>query len=59
MVCRGILSYPVIEQGGDGRPVEVWHKQHMASINLIASNVPKLGNDHPISRGMLVLRYIA
>ena len=52
MVSPGILSYPVTETGGDGQPVVVWHRENLAVINLIASNLPKLGNDHPISRGV-------
>lgn len=49
IVCRGLLSYPVEGVGGDGQPLVAWTQEHIAAINLIASNVPKLGNDHPIS----------
>lgn len=50
VVSRGLLSYPHSEKDQDGNMVEVWTTRNIASINLIASNVPKLGNDHPICR---------
>ena len=55
-MCRGLLSYPIRHEGGDGVPVEAWQQENVAVINLIASNVPKLGNDHPISDGQSVCR---
>ena len=51
VVCRGLLSYPTQEVGGDGQPVEIWRNKHIGCINMIASNVPMLGVDHPICKG--------
>eukprot|EP00048_Salpingoeca_helianthica_P023945 m.28474 g.28474 ORF g.28474 m.28474 type:complete len:871 (+) comp9086_c0_seq2:192-2804(+) len=50
VVTRGLLSYPEIKPDERGGTVEVWKSRNIASINLIASNVPKLGNDHPICK---------
>eukprot|EP00047_Mylnosiga_fluctuans_P023539 m.139911 g.139911 ORF g.139911 m.139911 type:complete len:857 (-) comp9621_c0_seq5:187-2757(-) len=50
IVCRGQLSYPVTEAGPDGAKSTVWKSKNIGCINLIASNVPLLGNDHPICK---------
>ncbi len=55
-MCRGIFSHSVTETDADGQPVQVWHRQQMACINMIASNVPKLGADHPICEGAAAAR---
>lgn len=43
VIDRAVLEYPEMERG-----VEVWRKENIGAVNMIATNLPFLGDDHPI-----------
>jgi len=50
VVCRGTFSFLKETVNPDTKEVTTsWESEEISTINLIASNPPKLGIDHPIS----------
>jgi len=59
LVCHCKFSYPLtpptFNKEEDAK--REWKVENIGVENLIATNVPKLGLDHPISAGMCVFMY--
>ena len=55
MVSRGKFSYLEDHVDAAGNVKSEWKDEHVGFVNMIATNVPKLGLAHPISQSELCL----
>eukprot|EP00052_Salpingoeca_macrocollata_P022869 m.199798 g.199798 ORF g.199798 m.199798 type:complete len:526 (+) comp21903_c3_seq4:129-1706(+) len=54
VVCRALLEYPVTKTDSNGKETEEWVLRDIATSNLLCTNVPKLGKDHPITSDIAI-----